>query len=203
VCTRPWRCGSEEQSLSSLTAIEAIGVLAGLGYVVFAIRESAWCWPSGIVSATAYVVVFREAHLPGQAGLQALLGLVCVYGWWSWSRGAASQALVVTRAKTSLLAAALVLTVAAGVGIGLLLRHSTESVAPFVDGGLVAASLAAQGMAARKWIENWLAWIGVNVVSVGLYASQGLLPTTGLYLLYLVMAFVGYRSWTRSLVPRA
>ena len=72
-----------------------------------------------------------------------------------------------------------------------------------VDGGLVAASLAAQGMAARKWIENWLGWIGVNVVSVGLYASQGLLATTGLYLLYLVMAFVGYRSWTRSLVPRA
>ena len=186
-----------------MTAIEAIGVLAGLGYVVFAIRESAWCWPSGIVSATAYVVVFHQAHLPGQAGLQALLGLVCIYGWWSWSRGTASQALAVSHGKPALVAAALILTGAAGVGIGLLLRHSTESVAPFVDGGLVAASLVAQGMAARKWIENWLVWIAVNVVSVWLYASQGLLPTTGLYLLYLVMAFVGYRSWKRSLVPRA
>jgi nicotinamide mononucleotide transporter len=58
-------------------------------------------------------------------------------------------------------------------------------------------------MAARKWIENWLVWIAVNVVSVGLYLSQGLLPTCGLYLLYLVMAFVGYRAWTRSLVRQA
>jgi len=172
--------------------------------VVFAIRQSAWCWPSGIVSAAAYVVVFQQARLPGQAALQALLGLVCVYGWWSWRRGGdASPALAVSRARRAVLLAALALTAVACVGIGLLLRHSTESVAPFVDGGLVAASLAAQGMAARKWIENWLVWIAVNVVSVGLYLSQGLLPTCGLYLLYLVMAFVGYRAWSRSLVRQA
>jgi nicotinamide mononucleotide transporter len=171
---------------------------------VFAIRESAWCWPSGIVSAVAYVFVFRAARLPGQAALQALLGAICVYGWWSWSRGgAASSTLVVSRAKASALAAVAALTAAACMGVGLLLRHSTESVAPFWDGSLVAASLAAQWMAARKWIENWLVWVGVNVVSVGLYLSQGLLATTGLYLLYLVMAVLGYRAWSRSLVRQA
>ena len=52
-----------------MSPIEVIGVLAGLGYVVFAIRESAWCWPSGIVSAAAYVVFFQAARLPGQAAL--------------------------------------------------------------------------------------------------------------------------------------
>jgi nicotinamide mononucleotide transporter len=184
--------------------IEAIGVVAGVGYVLFAIRESAWCWPSGIVSAVAYVVVFQAAHLPGQSALQALLGAICVYGWWSWRRGGTtSNALAVSRAKPALLAAALALTAVAAVAAGLLLRHTTESVAPFWDGGLVAASLAAQWMAARKWLENWLVWIGVNVVSVGLYVSQGLLPTTGLYLVYLVMAVAGYRAWQRSLVRRA
>jgi nicotinamide mononucleotide transporter len=171
---------------------------------VFAIRQSAWCWPAGIVSAVSYVVVFLQARLPGQSALQALLGAICVYGWWSWRRGGeASSALAVSRAKPTLLAAVGVATAAAAVGVGLLLRHSTESVAPFWDGGLVAASLAAQWMAARKWLENWLAWIGVNVVSVGLYLSQGLLPTTGLYLLYLVMAAAGYRAWQRSLARRA
>ena len=64
-----------------------------------------------------------------------------------------------------------------------------------MDGGLVAASLAAQWMAARKWIENWLVWIAVNVVSIGLYLSQQLVLTTCLYALYLAMAFVGYRAW--------
>jgi len=178
--------------------------VAGLGYVGFAIRESRWCWPAGIASALSYVVVFQRARLPGQAALQALLAAVCVYGWWSWRRrGPASDGLAISRAKPALLAALALGTAAAAVAAGLLLRHSTESVLPFWDGALVAASLAAQWMAARKWLENWLVWIAVNVVSVGLYLSQWLLPTTGLYVLYLVMAVVGYREWKRSLARSA
>lgn len=172
--------------------------------MLFAIRESIWCWPSGMVSAAAYVYVFRLARLPGQAALQALLGVLCLYGWWSWRRGGAGDgALGVTRAGPAVLAAIALATLAGAGAIGLLLLRSTESVAPFVDGGLVAASLAAQGMAARKWIENWLVWIAVNVVSIGLYVSQGLLPTTALYVLYLVMAVVGYRTWRSALARRA
>jgi len=177
--------------------------VGGLGYVVFAIRQSVWCWPSGIVSAACYVWVFYHARLPGQAALQALLGLICVYGWWSWGRASDVAPLAVTRATRVALAAAVVLTAVGALGIGMLLQRSTESVAPFTDGGLVAASLAAQWMAARKWIENWLVWVGVNVVSIGLYVSQGLLPTTGLYVLYLVMAFAGYRAWSRTLASAA
>jgi len=179
-----------------------MGVLAGVGYVVFAIRESAWCWPSGIASAACYVVVFQQARLPGQAALQALLGAICVYGWWSWRRGGAARPLAVTRAEPRLLLVTLAAAAGAGCAIGLVLQRSLESAAPFVDGGLVAASLAAQWMAARKWVENWLVWIAVNVASIGLYLSQSLLLTTGLYVLYLVMAFLGYRAWARSLARR-
>lgn len=171
---------------------------------MLAIRESAWCWPSGIVSAAVYVVVFQQARLPGQAGLQAILAVVCVYGWWSWSRRRdASSSLAVSRARPAVLAAIAVATASVSIGLGLALRHSTQAVQPFWDGAIFAASLAAQAMAARKWLENWLVWIGVNVASVFLFLSQGLLLTTGLYLLYLLMAFLGYRAWTRSLARRA
>jgi nicotinamide mononucleotide transporter len=183
-----------------MSLIEWVGVLAGLGYVVFAIRESTWCWPSGIVSAVTYVWFFSQQRLPGQAALQAILAGLCVYGWWHWNRGGdASGALPVSRAKPAVLAPTAAAVAIGTLAIGALLRQSTDAVAPFVDGGLVAASLAAQWMAARKWLENWLVWIGVNVVSIGLFASQGHGLTTALYALYLVMAFVGYRAWTRSL----
>jgi nicotinamide mononucleotide transporter len=183
-----------------MSLIELVGVLGGLGYVVFAIRESSWCWPAGIVSAAAYVLVFHEARLSGQAALQAILGGVCLYGWWAWSRGGEAESrLAVSKARPGVLAALFGLTAVGTLALGLLLRHTNESVLPFWDGGLFAASLVAQWMAARKWLENWLVWIGVNVVSVGVFFSQQLLLTTGLYVLYLVMAFVGYRAWTRSL----
>jgi nicotinamide mononucleotide transporter len=180
-----------------------MGALAGVGYVVFAIRESAWCWPCGILSALAYVVLFQQARLPGQSALQAALGAVCVYGWWSWRRGAsAAGALSISRARPGALAAVAGLTAIAAAAAGLLLSRETESVAPFVDGGIVAASLAAQWMAARKWLENWLVWVAVNVASIALFLSQGLWLTTLLYAVYLGMAFAGYRAWTRSLERR-
>ena len=186
-----------------MSPIEVIGVLAGLGYVVFAIRESAWCWPSGIVSAAAYVVFFQAARLPGQAALQAILGAICAYGWWAWSRKSGSESpLVVSKAKPAMLTALALLIAAGTFAVGWLLQRSNESVLPYWDGGLVAASLVAQWMAARKWIVNWLVWILVNVVSVGLFFSQQLHLTTALYVLYLAMAFVGYRAWARAL-PRA
>lgn len=119
------------------------------------------------------------------------------------SRKESAGGLVVSRAGPAALAAVSAATAVSALGIGLLLRHSTQSVLPFWDAGILAASLSAQAMAARKLLENWLVWIGVNVVSIGLYVSQGLVQTTGLYIVYLVMAIVGYRAWKRSLAERA
>ncbi len=50
-------------------------------------------------------------------------------------------------------------------------------------------------MATRKWLENWLVWIAVDVVYVAIYVSQGLLPTAGLYAVFLVLAVLGFREW--------
>ena len=54
-------------------------------------------------------------------------------------------------------------------------------------------------MATRKWLENWLVWIAVDVVYVAMYVSQGLYPMAGLYAAFLVLAVVGLREWRRSL----
>ena len=54
-------------------------------------------------------------------------------------------------------------------------------------------------MATRKWVENWLVWIAVDVVYVAIYASQRLYPTAGLYAAFLVLATLGYREWRASM----
>lgn len=54
-------------------------------------------------------------------------------------------------------------------------------------------------MATRKWLESWLVWIAVDAVYVGMYVSQRLLPTAGLYAAFLVLAVLGYREWRLSM----
>jgi nicotinamide mononucleotide transporter len=54
-------------------------------------------------------------------------------------------------------------------------------------------------MQTRKWLENWLLWIVIDVVYVAMYLSQGLALTALLYGMYLLLAVLGWREWRRSL----
>jgi nicotinamide mononucleotide transporter len=85
-------------------------------------------------------------------------------------------------------------------GLGVFLRDRTDAVLPLVDAGTTAFSLAAQFMTTRKWIETWIVWVAVDVVYVGMYVSQHLYATAGLYAVFLVLAVLGYREWRVSIV---
>jgi nicotinamide mononucleotide transporter len=176
------------------------GVLLGVTYVFLAIRESPWCWPFGIGNAALFLVVFAQARIYSNAALQAVYVVVSFYGWYSWLHGGKDHGrLSVSRAPRRWLVSLAVAATIASVALGLFLRHRTDAVLPFPDTATTACSLAAQWMATRKWLESWLVWIGVDVVYVAMYASQGLYPTAGLYAAFLVLATLGYREWDASM----
>jgi nicotinamide mononucleotide transporter len=83
--------------------------------------------------------------------------------------------------------------------IGLFLRHFTDTDVPWWDAFPTATSLVGQFLLGRKYIENWLVWIGVNVVSVGLFAYKGLWLTVILYTLFIALSVIGWRAWQRKL----
>ena len=176
------------------------GVLLGVAYVLLAIRESPWCWPFGIGNAALFLVVFAHARIYSNAALQAVYVVVSFYGWYLWLRGGRDQGrLPVSRAPLGWLLSLAAAATIASVALGLLLRHGTDAALPFPDAATTAFSLAAQWMTTRKWLESWMVWIGVDVVYVAMYSSQGLYPTAGLYAAFLVLATLGYREWGTSM----
>jgi nicotinamide mononucleotide transporter len=58
--------------------------------------------------------------------------------------------------------------------------------------------VVAQALLSRRKIENWLFWIGVDVLSIGLFAVKGLYLTAGLYVVFLGLAIWGLLSWMRT-----
>jgi len=186
--------------VDNATLIETLGVVFGIAGVWLTIRQNIWCWPVGIVSVSAFAYVFFGARLYGSAGLQLAYVGLSAYGWYSWRRPQQDGGtLHVTRAPRPWnwsLGAAGALCAA---GLGLLLRDHTNASLPFIDAGTTSFSLVAQFMSTRKWIENWLIWIVVDLVYVGMYLSQRLYPTTGLYAAFLVLAVLGYREWRISM----
>ena len=81
---------------------------------------------------------------------------------------------------------------------GWVMAHHTDAAFPYWDGAVAIYSVCAQFLLARRYIENWVVWIAVDVTAIGLYATRGLYPTTGLYILFLFFSIAGLVSWARA-----
>jgi nicotinamide mononucleotide transporter len=179
---------------------EIVGVLTGILGVWLTTRQKIWCWPVGILSVSAFIVVFFRAKLYAAMGLQVVYVGLLAYGWHAWLHGGEGQvALRVSRVPRRL-AFGLAVAAAAATGIaGYWLRARTDEALPYLDGFTTSFSLVAQWMQARKYLENWLLWVVVDVVYVGMSLSQGLMLTAGLYAVYIGLALLGFRDWRRSM----
>lgn len=180
--------------------LELVAVAITLAAVYLTTRQNIWCWPLGMVSVALYAVVFYQAKLYADMGLQGLYFALAVYGWWAWrhggeDRGELRVSLASGRARL-LLAAVGVL---AGVGLGQALARFTDASLPFMDSVLTSFSIVAQWMQTRKLLEAWLIWLAVDVFYVGMFLFKGLYPTAALYALFLYLAVMGFVEWRRSM----
>ncbi len=181
--------------------LEIVAFVLAIAMVVFNMRVNPIAWPLAIVSSLLYFGLFWNSRLYGDASLQIFFAVIALWGWWQWLRGTQSDGTALRvrtlpAARRWWLLAALAL---AWPATGWFLKTQTDTDVPWWDAFPTAASVIGQWLLARKYIENWLAWIVVNVVSVGLFAYKGLWLTTLLYSLFIVMSVFGFRAWRRKL----
>lgn len=177
-------------------------VAAGLGVINVAliVRRSIWNYPFGLAMVSLYFFVFAEARLYSDALLQIFFFVVQLYGWRNWVRAKQEAGEVPVGVMTGPARLVWVLaTLAASLCWGLGMARFTDAAAPIVDAAVAGFSISAQILMARRRIENWVVWIGVDVLAVGLYASRGLYATSGLYALFLLLCIAGLIQWRRAL----
>jgi len=180
--------------------LELIAVIVTLVAVYLTARQIIWCWPLGMVSVTLYALVFYQAKLYADMGLQALYFGLAVYGWWAWLHGGEDHGeLGVSLTSNKMKAALAVIGVVSGVVLGQTLNRFTDASLPFMDSILTSFSIVAQWMQTRKLLEAWLVWLAVDVFYVGMFLYKGLYPTAGLYAIFLYLAVLGFREWRRSM----
>jgi nicotinamide mononucleotide transporter len=80
----------------------------------------------------------------------------------------------------------------------ILLVEFTDSTVPFFDSMSTALCIVAMWMLSRKLVEQWLVWLVVDIISVGLYIYKGIPITAGLYTIYCILAIVGYVRWYKQ-----
>ncbi|MGI4846744.1 MAG: nicotinamide mononucleotide transporter family protein [Janthinobacterium lividum] len=168
---------------------------AGLQLVFIAV--SAWGWyrwlhAGAVLPASAHMAADSQPCSPSgaNAGLHAAAAAAAA---------ADAAGLPITRLRSAGLFASALAWIAGFLLLWWFLAACTDTDVPAIDGFLTAGSLLGQWLLSQKKIENWLVWVIVDILYVGLYAFKGLPMTTLLYALFVLMAIAGWRSWKRQM----
>jgi len=133
--------------------------------------------------------------------LQGYYLLISIYGWFNWARGkkgSSSDKLPVTKVSLRMAVILIIIIVLLWFLIAFLLKHLTNSDIYLGDAFTTAGRIVTTWMLARKILENWIVWVIVDGVSAGLYLYKDMYPTVVLYLIFTVIAVVGYYQWKKD-----
>jgi len=184
-----------------MTPLELIAVLITFISVWLTAVENIWCWPTGIVSVILYTWINWQARLYGNAWLQVIYLVLNIYGWWAWLYGGEHHDELPV-ARTPWRAWVVIATTGIGstAGLALWMHAHTDASMPWTDAGTTVFSVLAQVMMTRKWIENWIFWILIDIVTTWIYIEQKLTLSAILYFAMIFVAAYGWIKWKRSVV---
>jgi nicotinamide mononucleotide transporter len=173
--------------VSYLEFVASIASFIGVGLGITGKRIT---WPWWGLSSALYLILFLQWDLLASALLQIVFIIAAIIGWFGWEPSGAKPGPFKNKHRIATVAAILIAT--------LLLAPVLKDIgaaAALPDSLLLFGSLAAQLLMVYEKYDSWPLWLVVDAGYVALYASQGLLFTTILYIVFTIMAGLGWSSW--------
>ena len=178
-----------------LTLAEGTAVILAVLYLLLAVRQHILCWLCWIISSWLYLYVMYEAGLYMELMLQIFYIIMGFYGWSQWKKSSDQASFQVNRWSplNHLIAIAVVLMLT--FASGQVLELYTKAAMPFIDALTTWGAVVTTYMVAKKLLENWIYWFVIDSISIYLFVSRELYFTAFLFLVYLFIIVIGYRSW--------
>ena len=178
----------------------------GLAYILLEYKASVWLWLVGFLMQALGIVLYYQKGLYADCGMEVYYIVMTVYGYINWTRRArkaalagSGQELPVTHFERRYILPWLLATLAIWFVLWYFLSHFTDSTVPLADSFTTALSFVGIWALARKYLEQWLIWIVVDIVTCGLYFYKDIPFKASLYALYVVIAILGYHRWYRMM----
>jgi len=199
-----------------LVVLEIIGVIFGFLSVWYARKGNIWVYPTGIISTMLFVYLLWHYVLWGDMLINVYYTIMSIYGWVLWARNAQDNIITISRTtpadwKTATLLGAFSFLFVIGVYYlkpfikndfslqGVTLGFHNFLPTEYVDVFTTAIFLVGMWLMAKRKIENWLFWIVGDLISIPLYYIKGMVFTSFQYLLFTIIAIMGYLEWRRKL----
>jgi nicotinamide mononucleotide transporter len=187
------------EGLVAITWLEGVAVVFGIASVFYSMREHIWVYPTGIISTLIYVWICFQYKLYADMGINAYYFGMSIFGWYVWTHPKAGEkVLPVTWLKPSGWLVSIGIFLISYLILYLVLSRFTDSDVPYWDSFTTASAFVGMWLMAKKKVENWIAWIITDLVSVPLYFYKGLILTSFQFLFFTVLATLGLIAWIKS-----
>jgi len=185
------------EQIAQQDAIEWIGLITGVAYVILATYEHPSCWLLGIISSAAIALKsFTDYKLIADGILQVFYIIIGIIGLFNWIYGRVGQH--EKPISTSPLAnhlIAILICLIVSIPLSWLLIHYASARYGYLDTAITMLSIWATVLLVQKDLHNWIYWIVLDAVLVWLYyVSEGYLFSL-LFLIYTLIAVWGFIHW--------
>ena len=178
----------------SLHWLDITTTLLGLAYILLEYKASIRLWIVGFVMQVMDIVLYYQHGLYADCGMEFDDIAMTVYGFATWKFGKQGEELPITHFKKKLILPWAAFTLAAWAALWYWLTQIGSTV-PAADAFTTALSFVGIWALARKYLEQWLIWIVVDIATSALYFYKDIPFKASLYALYVVIAVAGYRRW--------
>lgn len=184
--------------------LDILTTVLGLIYIWLEYRASIALWIVGVIMPALDIFLYWSHGLFGDAGLAAYYTLAAFYGYMVWKFGKKSgqtdnQEMPITHFPMRQVVPVLAFFLVAWGVTYYVLDTWTNSTVPLLDSFTNALSFVGLWALARKYLEQWLFWMVVDVISCMLYVQKGIPFKALLYGLYVVIAVMGWFKWRKMM----
>lgn len=183
--------------------LQCVGTALGLLYLWLEYKANIWLWVVGAIMPVVHGILYLNSGIYADAAMQLYYVLAGVYGLVVWKRRPKkSDDGHIRHTPMKWIVPLVAVYAVLHVAFYFFLAECTDSRVPLFDSMSTALSIVAMWMLSRKLVEQWLVWLVVDMISVGLYIYKGIPITAGLYALYCILAVAGYVRWRRQAQKR-
>lgn len=184
--------------------LQILGFCIGLLYLWWEYHVDAKVWVASVVMPAISMWIYYSKGLYADFAINIYYLIIAIYGFIAWTRKEKTdsttqnkKSLPITHASLKVWGGVTIVCAILWYGIWFLLDDFTDSTVPVADAFTTALSIVGLWMMARKYAEQWLVWLVVDIVCSGLYFYKNI-PFYGiLYAVYSIVAIFGYRKWLR------
>ena len=190
-----------------VNTLDITATIVGLVYIWLEYKASIYLWIVGIIMPLIEIFLYYEAGLYADFGMAIYYALAATYGYVVWKFGkrnyqGTKEELPITHFKQSQILPAILAFLVIWLIIYEILVLFTNSDVPITDSFANALSFIGLWALARKYLEQWIIWIIVDIVLSALYIYKGIPFKAGLYALYVIIAIAGYHKWKKMIYEK-